>query len=152
MMDILGWFIAALLVLATIGIHYEIMRLVSDIIVPWALRISHNRRVMMLITGTLMLGHIAEIWMFAFAMWAMSLTPIFGGLSDNIDGSLSTFLYFSAVNYTSTGYGDITPHGCFRSISVSEALTGLLMIAWSASFTYIKMEKIWNMRRRSGKK
>lgn len=149
MIDILGWIVAAILVLMTIGIHYEIMRMVSDIIVPWALRKFHDRRVMMLITATLMLGHIAEIWIFALAMMAMCLIPAIGVLSGNIDGTLSSFLYFSAVNYTSTGYGDISPRGPLRSISASEGLAGLMMIAWSASFTFLKMEQIWSLRRRS---
>jgi hypothetical protein len=30
-----------------------------------------------------------------------------------------------------------------RLIAGVEALTGLLMIAWSASFTYVAMEKFW---------
>lgn len=143
---ILGWGIAAILVLATIGIHYEIMKIVSDLVVPWALRRFHDRRVMMLMIVTLMLGHIAEIWTFAFAMYAVSNMGGLGHVTGNIDQGLNAYAYFSAVTYTSLGYGDIVPHGVMRAISVSEALAGLLMLAWSASFTYLKMEQIWNLR------
>ena len=107
MIDILGWSIAAILVIATIGIHYEVMRIASDTVIPWALRISHDRRVMMLITGILMLGHIAEIWMFALCMMVVNEMPILGNLSGNAGRGLGSFLYFSAVSYTSVGYGDI---------------------------------------------
>ena len=148
MLDVFGWLLAAVLVLATIGIHYEIMRIVSDVVMPWSLKRFHDRRVIMLMIVVLMLGHIIEIWMFALTMLGMTLSTDVVYLSGDFDKSLSAFLYFSAVNYTSTGYGDISPHGIMRSISVSEALVGLMMIAWSASFTYLKMEQIWQLRRR----
>ncbi len=151
MMEFFGWAIAATLVIVTIGIHYEIIRIVSDVVIPWALRRFHDRRIMMLTIVTLIFGHIIEIWVFALAMLLMTLHPALGYLSGDFDGSLNTFLYFSAVNYTSTGYGDITPHGAIRSLAVSEALGGLMMIAWSASFTYLKMEHIWRLRRHSAR-
>ena len=55
-------------------------------------------------------------------------------------------IYHSAVNFSSLGYGDIHPVGSMRAIAVTEALTGLMMIGWSASFTYLKMEQIWQTR------
>ncbi len=146
MVNILGWFIASALVIATIGIHYEIMRIASDVVLPWSLKRFHDRRVIMLTIITLMMGHILEIWIFALAMMLVTAQPELGSLSGNFDGTLNTFLYFSAVNYTSVGYGDINPHGIMRALSVSEALAGLMMIAWSASFTYLKMEQIWSHR------
>jgi hypothetical protein len=33
-----------------------------------------------------------------------------------------------------------------RLISGTEALTGLVMIAWTASFTYLLMERYWRQR------
>jgi len=36
-----------------------------------------------------------------------------------------------------------TPVGPIRLIAAVEALNGLLLIGWSASFTYISMEKFW---------
>jgi len=52
-------------------------------------------------------------------------------------------MYFSAETYTSLGFGDMTPIGPIRLIAAVEALNGLLLIGWSASFTYISMEKFW---------
>ncbi len=148
MIDILGWGIALALVIATMLIHYEVILMTSDYVIPWAQRRFHNRRVMIMMMAALMLGHIVEIWVFAAAMLAMAHFPELGSLAGDFDGSLNSFGYFSAVNYTSLGYGDISPHGPIRSIAVSETLCGLLMIAWSASFTYLKMEQIWTLRRR----
>ena len=47
------------------------------------------------------------------------------------------------VSYTSLGLGDVWPTGVLRLITGLEALNGLILIAWSASFTYLSMEKFW---------
>lgn len=52
-------------------------------------------------------------------------------------------LYFSAETYTSLGYGDVVPGGALRLLAGMEALNGLLLIGWSASFIYIAMERFW---------
>lgn len=144
---LIGWMIGAVLAVVTIGMHYELIRLASDVVFPLALRRLHNRRSIILMIITLMAGHITEIWMFAVAMAGIAHFPSVGYLSGNIEGNFNDFVYYSAVSYTSVGYGDIYPHGIMRPLSVSETLTGLLMIAWSASFTYLKMEQIWKHRK-----
>ena len=53
-------------------------------------------------------------------------------------------LYFSASTYTSLGYGDIVPLGNAGLLAGSEALTGLVLIAWTASFTYFEMRAFWD--------
>ena len=52
-------------------------------------------------------------------------------------------LYFSLVTYTSLGYGDIAPLGPARLLAGIESLIGLGLIAWSASFTYLEMQRHW---------
>ena len=54
--------------------------------------------------------------------------------------------------YTSVGFGDILPQGHLRLIAGVEGLAGLLMIGWSASFTYLMMEKLWLDHRKPPKK
>jgi hypothetical protein len=44
------------------------------------------------------------------------------------------------------GIGDLYPTGALRIISGIEALNGLVMVGWSASMTYIYMEKFWHIR------
>ena len=66
-----------------------------------------------------------------------------GNLSDSTAFSLSTCMYFSAATYTSLGFGDLTPTGPVRLLAGVEALNGLLLIGWSASFTYLSMERFW---------
>jgi hypothetical protein len=64
----------------------------------------------------------------------------FGG---NFQDVFSSFLYFSTETYTSLGLGDIYPMGKIRMLTGIEALTGLVMISWTASFTYLEMMKYW---------
>jgi hypothetical protein len=55
---------------------------------------------------------------------------------------------FSAVTYTSLGLGDYYPTRNLWLIAGVEALNGLVLIGWSASFTYLAMETYWPLHRR----
>jgi len=59
-------------------------------------------------------------------------------------------VYFAVATYTSLGYGDIVASGPLRLPAGVIALVGLVMIGWSASFTYLAMEKFWGLHRRKG--
>jgi hypothetical protein len=54
-----------------------------------------------------------------------------------------SFLYFSSETYTTLGFGDIYPTGALRMICGIESLIGLLMVSWTASFTYLEMRRYW---------
>ena len=41
------------------------------------------------------------------------------------------------------GFGDITPEGPLRLLTAAEALVGLVLITWSASFTFLIMQHTW---------
>ncbi|MBV9887583.1 MAG: pentapeptide repeat-containing protein [Acidobacteria bacterium] len=43
------------------------------------------------------------------------------------DRSFISCLYFSAVTFTTIGYGDLAPHGVFRLVAASEGLFGILL-------------------------
>jgi len=60
----------------------------------------------------------------------------------------SEYVYFSTVSYTSLGLGDIYPTGGLRLVTGAEALLGLLLIAWSASFAYLSMVDLWPLHGR----
>jgi hypothetical protein len=147
MLDIAAWVIAALVIIFTVSIHYETMLTISDRVIPWAQRRFHGRRVMALAIAALMIGHIVEIWLFAMTFLLMYKAPGFGIISGGFDGSLNSFLYFSTVNYTSLADNHLHPEGPLRNVAASETLDGMMMIAWSASFTYLKMEQIWKGRK-----
>ena len=66
-----------------------------------------------------------------------------GSLEGLVTGSWSDSVYFSFINYTSLGFGDIIPVGHIRFLAGIEALTGLVLIAWTASFLFFEIQKSW---------
>ncbi len=132
--------IIAGLVSAAVVLHYEILRLLS-IIIP-KLQIKHRLRVIFGVFGTIC-AHVVEVWMFGVAFYLMHDTGTFGTLQGNFDGSLVDCVYFSFTNYTTVGYGDIEPFGMLRFLSGLEAITGLSLITWSASFMFMEMTQFW---------
>ncbi len=67
--------------------------------------------------------HGIEIWLYAFAY------VIFGALPD-----LQTAVYFSAVSYSTLGFGDIVLGPRWRIFGAFEGVTGLILIGWSSAF------------------
>ncbi len=53
------------------------------------------------------------------------------------------YVYFSIVAYSTLGLGDVAPIGGIRLIAGVESLNGLVLVGWSASFTYLVMEAFW---------
>jgi hypothetical protein len=56
---------------------------------------------------------------------------------------LSSATYFSAVTYTTTGYGDIVLTKAWRLVGAIEALTGLLMCGWSTGFFFAVVSRLY---------
>jgi hypothetical protein len=52
-------------------------------------------------------------------------------------------VYYSAVVYTTLGFGDVVPGGAIRFLTGVESVTGLVLITWSASFTFLEMQRYW---------
>lgn len=94
--------------------------------------------------------HVAEIWIFGVVVWLLLQWPACGNISSVIAGAgvpgLLDAVYFSAITYTTVGFGDVVPAGPIRFLSGTEALTGFVLIGWSASFTYLEMERFWRVR------
>lgn len=132
--------INTILISAAVVIHYEILHLLSAFIPR--LDVQHRLRVIIGVFGTL-IGHIIEIWMFGIAYFLMISYGDFGALQGHFDGSLLDCIYFSFTTYTSLGVGDLEPIGDIRFLAGLEALTGLVLITWSASFMFIEMRKFW---------
>ena len=88
-------------------------------------------------------AHLIEILMFQIAYIYLVPNDRHGSISGAASLGRSELFYFSAVTYTSTGYGDLTPTGNLRVLATVEALTGLIMIAWTASFAFLVMQRYW---------
>lgn len=133
--------INSFLVAAAVLIHYEVLYLLTRLI-PRLTFIKPRYRVVMGICGTIC-AHVIEIWLFAFGYYFVIHYGSLGRLQGNFQGSLMDCIYFSLTNYTSLGFGDIEPIGELRFMAGFEALTGLVLIAWTASFMFFEMQRLW---------
>lgn len=129
--------IAGLLASISVLIHYESLNLIERLVESFG---SHRRRLIVTMIG-LLLAHIVEIWFYAGAYSLLARYPDFGALHTNLAGGTSPYdsVYYSAMVYTTVGFGDMVPSGGLRLITATEALVGLSLITWSASFTYFQM-------------
>jgi hypothetical protein len=60
----------------------------------------------------------------------------------------TTAAYFSAVTYTTTGYGDLVLPSEWRVVGGVEALTGILMYGLSTGMFFAVFSEIFNLGRR----
>jgi hypothetical protein len=80
----------------------------------------------------MILLHLGEV-----IVWAMFYAGV-GVMPD-----LPSAFYFSAVTYTTTGYGDLVLPERWRIVGGIEALTGILMCGWSTGFFYAVVSKLY---------
>lgn len=121
-------------------VHYEGLSLLSR----WLARrhFSHRRRkVLYGIFGVLGL-HALEVWIFGATAWGLLHLPHTGSLGVQVPGLLDA-VYLSVMTYTTLGFGDFAPIGAIRFLAGTIALTGFVLIAWSASFTFVEMSREW---------
>ena len=133
-------FVNGLLVAVAVLIHYEVLRQISAL-VP-RLNIRPRLRILFGVFGALC-GHVLEIWLFGIGYYWINKSGVDGSLAGNYDGSLMDSIYFSFSSYTSLGIGDIEPMGSLRFLSGLEALLGLVLISWTASFMFLEMTRYW---------
>lgn len=127
----------------TIVIHYEAISFVHR----WhGLNRLGVRKRAVLGVFILFAAHAVEIWLFALGILIATTVLNLGTLEGAFDGSIRDYLYFSVVTYAAVGYGDIRPTGDIRTICGFETLTGLLMMAWSATYTSYRLEELWRGR------
>jgi Ion channel len=79
----------------------------------------------------LMIAHFAEVlvWSLAYA--------IVGAAPEGAD-----LIYFAFVNYTTLGYGDITPLERWRLIGPMTAMNGVLLFGWSTAVIFEVLQKV----------
>jgi hypothetical protein len=135
---VVGMTLAA--VAACVLAHYEGLSLTSRALARMP-GVHRRAKVLYGITSVLAL-HVAEIWIFGLAMWFLLQWPAYGSIG-SAPLHLFDAVYFSSITYTTVGYGDLAPTGAIRFISGTEALAGFVLLTWSASFTYLEMERFW---------
>ncbi|MBX2851326.1 MAG: potassium channel family protein [Phycisphaeraceae bacterium] len=136
--------IAAAATLGCVGIHYETIRMLVKTLHRKTDR--RSRPVLVVTVLVLLAVHLIEAAIYAFAYRLVFLIhPEQPSLLDGpYDGSFGDTLYFSLSVYTTVGFGDIAPLGPVRLLVGIEALAGLVLITWSASFTFLIMQRIFS--------
>ncbi len=135
--------LAALLVLAATCIHYEALSALNRALPRLTV---HPRLKVLVVMLWAFAAHALEIGVYALAYHGAARFPQLGALRGPTEGGFLDSLMFSAEAYTSLGLGDFAPTGPLRLLAGAEALNGLLLIAWTASFTYLSMERFWGER------
>jgi hypothetical protein len=143
---LLAVIVSVVLVGLSIVIHYEALRITSAVL-PGPQHLGIRGR-MILIVFACFAAHTLEVWVYAAGFWILDDELRLGSLTGHAANDLFDFVYFSATTYTSLGFGDLYPIGAARLLAGVEALNGLLLIGWSASFTYLVMEKYWPRHQR----
>ena len=103
---------------------------------PWqaagTYRFWRSTRRFIAVAGWMVGLHLVEI-----TAWALIYAWL-GALAD-----LPSALYFSAVTYTTTGYGDLVLPQEWRLVGGVEALTGILMCGWSTGFFFAIVSRMY---------
>jgi hypothetical protein len=132
--------VSLLLVVATVIMHYELLQFAGTL--PRRLTVPTRPRIIIVI-GVVLAAHILEAGLYAAAYYVLQTKFGMGGLGGHLEGDLLDYFYFSMATYTTLGIGDLHPSGVMRLIAGIESLNGLVLIGWSASFTYLTMEELW---------
>lgn len=104
----------------------------------WKSNITNSRVFSILIISFLYLTflHLTQAFIWAFCIDILPLASIgFKTFSD-------TF-YYSAVTFTTLGYGDLTISSEWRMLSGFEAINGIMLIGWSTALMYSLIQNIY---------
>jgi hypothetical protein len=135
--------VSAVAVLAAVGFHYEFLLITAALVQ----HLPGPRRLRVAVAIVLIVGaHLIEVLVFGVGWWwcIRSSEPVLS----LADPDIFDLFYFSGAVYTSLGFGDIVPVGNGRGLAVAEGVTGLVLIAWTASFTYFEMSANWAFEKR----
>jgi hypothetical protein len=81
--------------------------------------------VMIVTVLVLMIAHLCEVFVWALAYKVVNASP-----------AGSDIVYFAFVNYTTLGYGDITPTDDWKLLGPMTAMNGVLLFGWSTAVIF----------------
>jgi hypothetical protein len=90
----------------------------------------HLVAVMIGTVAVLMAAHIAEV-----VVWSLVYMMV-GAAAPGTD-----FIYFAFVNYTTLGYGDVTPIERWQLLGPMTAMNGVLLFGWSTAVIFAVLRK-----------
>ena len=93
--------------------------------------------VMIATVSVLMAAHLAEVLVWSFAYAIVSAAP-----------PGTDLIYFAFVNYTTLGYGDVTPVERWRLLGPMTAMNGVLLFGWSTAVIFEVLRRTLTASRR----
>jgi hypothetical protein len=131
--------VSLLLIVLCVVCHMALFRWMADALPR--LKSLRRWRITTLVVGALVV-HLFEIVLFTVGFWILAPLEDTGALQGSMALDFDEFFYYSAVTYTTLGFGDITPIGPLRILTAVESLTGLILIAWTASIILLAMQHL----------
>jgi hypothetical protein len=86
--------------------------------------------VMIATVSVLMVAHLAEVLVWSFAYMIVRVAP-----------PGTDLIYFAFVNYTTLGYGDVTPLERWQLLGPMTAMNGVLLFGWSTAVIFQVLRK-----------
>jgi hypothetical protein len=120
--------LGGLVSVCNIAIHALVMSLVIKVAQAMKARQRHTPNLAVVMIGTvsvLMAAHVAEVTVWALAYGIVGVAPPGAGL-----------VYFAFVNYTTLGYGDVTPVPEWNLLGPITAMNGVLLFGWSTAVIF----------------
>lgn len=139
---LLAFAIAVLLVNLVVALHYEALRGLHRLLSSGHHR--HNRRAIVVLILGAIATHTVEIAIFGTGMWLTA--KVLDGIAlvgMQGEATLVDYVYFAATAYTTVGFGDLVPSPGLRLLTTAAALTGLVCVTWTASLSYLHMQRHW---------
>ncbi len=137
---VISIFVSLFISITTTFLFYETLGLVMKLI---ANKNLSPRFLLVILMLGIFFAHSISIGIYGLAYWILigfSHYPKLEGIDVN---NIGAYFYYSATTYSSLGIGDVFPRGCLRIITSFEVVNGLTLIAWSATFTYFSVQKLW---------
>ncbi len=88
---------------------------------------------LILLAGWIVIFHLIEVMAWGLLYFFTKSVPEF-----------ESAMYFSAVTYTTTGYGDVLLPKPWRLVCAVESLVGILMCGWSTGFFFNAVSRIYD--------
>jgi hypothetical protein len=86
--------------------------------------------VMITVVSVLMTAHTSEVLVWSLAYMIVDAAPVGTNL-----------VYFAFVNYTTLGYGDVTPVQDWQLLGPMTAMNGVLLFGWSTAVIFEVLRK-----------
>lgn len=134
--------LTATLVSVNVLFHYEGLRILSHALS--SMTFSSRTHMLTIILGVFLI-HMLEIGFYAMGYWFAVAALNIGSFTGLTAMTARDLFYFSAVTYTTLGYGDILPIGDLRLFVSIESLNGVLLLGWTTSYTFVAMQQYWTV-------